>query len=338
MGRLLLGVVSTQWWWRWIVGGISALVLCWIVSNSASFQNCMRQQDDGSAQRALEQSGGVAGGSIVALPSRVVCAGNFADTNQGAITALATLLIAIFTYTLRNATIRLYESAERQLAEFRRSLDIASQHASHMENSVAQSARAADAMEGVATAMATNVETVKGVALTNQGIAERQKLVTEMQSRAYLSVGLQDMISQNLTTPVKVRFEPRMRLVNDGVMTPAYKVTYRVAADVLPHPLRSDFEFPLPDALPTRSVSTIGPRQQKILSAVVPKLYSDEEAEQIKIGNGQRLHIWGRVDYGDAFKIRRYVKFCMTFGWVGKFADGNDIIMGYDTAHHNDSD
>jgi hypothetical protein len=222
MGRLLLGVASTQWWRRWIVGGIGVLVLYWIVSSSASFQNCMRQQDDGSAQRALEQSGAVAGGSIVALPSRVVCAGDFADANQGAITAFATLLIAIFTYTLRNATIRLWDSAERQLGQFQRSLDIADRHASHMENSVAEAARAADAMEGVATAMATNVETVKGVALTNQVIAERQKLVTELQSRAYLSVRFHQMISQNTTT--KLRFEPRMVLVNDGVMTPAYKV------------------------------------------------------------------------------------------------------------------
>ena len=222
MGRLLLGVASTQWWQRWIVGGIGVLVLYWIVSSSASFQNCMRQQDDGSAQRALEQSGAVAGGSIVALPSRVVCAGDFADANQGAITAFATLLIAIFTYTLRNATIRLWDSAERQLGQFQRSLDIADRHASHMENSVAEAARAADAMEGVATAMATNVETVKGVALTNQVIAERQKLVTELQSRAYLSVRFHQMISQNTTT--KLRFEPRMVLVNDGVMTPAYKV------------------------------------------------------------------------------------------------------------------
>jgi hypothetical protein len=101
----------------WVIGGVGVLVLCWVVGSSASFQNCMHhQQDDVSVQPAIQQSGAASGGPIVSLTSRVVCAGNFADTNQGAITALATLLIAIFTYTLRNATISLWESVERQLA------------------------------------------------------------------------------------------------------------------------------------------------------------------------------------------------------------------------------
>jgi hypothetical protein len=188
-----------RWWWSWRMWAISVigvLVLYWIVTSSASFQNCMHhQQDDASPQPAIEQSRAVGGGSIVNLLLPVVCAGKSADTES--ITALATLLIAIFTYTLRNATISLWDSAERQLDQFRRSLNIASQHASHMENSVAEAARAADAMERVATAMAANVEIIKGVALTNQDIADRQKLVTELQSRAFISVGFAMMLNQN---------------------------------------------------------------------------------------------------------------------------------------------
>jgi hypothetical protein len=128
-----------------------------------------------------------------------------------------------------------------------------------------------------------------------------------------------------------------MRLQNDG-LTPAYKVTYRAYADVLRHPLDPEFTFSLPDAVPTRSVSTIGRGQHKILTgAVVPRLYSAEEADQIRAGFSQRIHIWGHVVYEDAFQIPRYVRFSMSFMWMGKDAAGNDIIMGYDTALHNDA-
>jgi hypothetical protein len=309
----------------------------WVVGSSASFQNCMHhQQDDVSVQPAIQQSGAASGGPIVSLTSRVVCAGNFADTNQGAITALATLLIAIFTYTLRNATISLWESVERQLDQFRRSLNIC-QPARVSYGKLSSRSRSGGGCNGARRHRnATNVEIIKGVALTNKDIADRQKLVTELQSRAYLSVGFAAMVNQNNET--RVRFEPRMQLQNDR-LTPVYQVMYRIYADVLSHPLSPDFTFPLPEALPTRSVSTIGRGQHKILAAFVPKLYFAEEADQIRIGASQRVYIWGHVEYEDAFKISRYVNFCMSFYSTGKdVSTQNDIFMGADTARHNDSD
>ena len=118
--------------------------------------------------------------------------------------------------------------------------------------------------------------------------------------------------------------------MNDG-NTPAYQVTYRTAADVLPHPLRDDFEFPLPTVVPTRSVSTIGPRHHKIISAIVPKIYSDPEALQIKIGIGQRIYMWGEVSHKDAFGIDRRLRFSQSLMWMAE-----DKIMAYDTTHYNE--
>jgi hypothetical protein len=209
--------------------------------------------------------------------------------------------------------------------------EIATGQTNDMQDSIAQAGRAAAAMERVAQAMAENVENLKTTVGINREIADRQKLVTELQSRAYLSVIFNGIVPQDSKTGI--RFQPSVALLNNG-NTPAYKVVFRTATDVLPHPLPNDFGFPLPDALPHRSISVIGPRLNKILSAVVPKLYSDVEVEQIKIGVGQRLHMWGHVTYEDAFGIERYVKYSFSFYYL---ADGKSS-MSMDTAHHNDSD
>lgn len=67
---------------------------------------------------------------------------------------------AIFTATLWRATTRLWDSAEHQLVEFRKSLEqargIADQHGEHLAGSVAEASRSATALEGVAASIAAN--------------------------------------------------------------------------------------------------------------------------------------------------------------------------------------
>ncbi len=316
--------------WRYWAAGVAALCFVgWVIISTPSADKCVQDGKDQTAAKQLDEHAARVPGRIVEVYA--VCVEDWMKKYEGVVSASATVVIAIFTFTLWQATRRLWESADDQLAEFRRSLDIAEAHAGHMANSVSEAARAANAMEGVAAAMAANVEIINGVAIVNRDIADRQKLVSELQSRAYLSVQFHAMVPQN--TETKVRFEPRMLLVNDSVMTPAYKVTYRVAADVLPHPISPDFGFPLPESPSTASVSTIGPKQNKILGAVVPKLYSEAEADQIRVGVGQRIYIWGAIEFEDAFKISRHVQFCHSFAWLGP-----DTIMAYDAARYNDSD
>jgi hypothetical protein len=113
---------------------------------------------------------------------------NFIDYYHEHIAALATVVIAIYTVVLGIATIRLWRSADNQLAEFRRSLNIAEEHAGHMASSVTEAARAATAMEGVAGSMAENVERLRETVEINRGIGNRQKTFGEMQMRAYISV------------------------------------------------------------------------------------------------------------------------------------------------------
>lgn len=164
----------------------------------------------------------------------------------------------------------------------------------------------------------------------NKEIAERQKLVTELQSRAYLSVAFAAVVPQNRDTGY--RYEPRFAIINHG-HTPAYDVSFRINADVCPFPLPADFTFPLPNAVPTRSVSIIWPQQNKIITAVLPRLYSDEEERAIKDGVAQRINVWGIVTYRDAFQIERHVRFSQSIIWL---AD-RTTTMSYDTNRHNEA-
>jgi hypothetical protein len=241
--------------------------------------------------------------------------GNFLEAHNGAIAAVSTVFVAAFTYTLWRATTRLWRSSQ--------------QHSSHLESSINEASRSATAMEKVANAMAENAESVKTSVTMQREIADRQKLITELQSRAYLSIVLMGVVPQNSDTGY--RYEPRLAIVNNG-STPAYDVSFRASSDLCHFPLAPDFAFPLPEAVPTRSISVIGPHQNKILTVPVPRIYSEQEVQALKLGITQRIFAWGVVAYRDAFGLDRRVRFCQSFVCLA-----NDNVMGFDTNRHNDA-
>lgn len=290
----------------WAVGIIGLLVAFWFIGSSASFQDCMRQQNDEDAKTALQQSGAVVGGSIIRLPSRVVCAGDFTDKNQGPITALATVLIAVFTYILRNATKRLWESAERQLTQFRRSINTADEHASHMAASVKEAARAADAIERLATGAAANMATVAEMSRT-------QRAFWQMQMRAYVTVVIGTAVYQD--RKANLRFEGKPMLVNTG-HTPAHRVRQMIKADILPIPLARDIDWNLPSET-TLGGTVVAPQQNRILSAMVQRDIFDGEVADIKTGKGRALVVWGTVTYDDVFGVTHFTNFCQFYTWIG---------------------
>jgi hypothetical protein len=206
--------------------------------------------------------------------------------------------------------------------------EISTQQTNDVQASIAQVTRASKAMEGIAESMAASVESVKETVGINREIADRQKLITELQSRAYLTILFDVMVPQNTTT--NVRFEPRMRIENRG-NTPAQNVRFAAFAEVLPFPLPDDFAFPVSEENPGSS-SGIGPGIHKIISAVVPKLYPEAEAGQIASSAGQRVAAWGIVRYQDVFNIERWVRFGFTFVLLGE-----NQWMSQDTTRHNDS-
>jgi hypothetical protein len=90
--------------------------------------------------------------------------------------------------------------------------------------------------------------------------------------------------------------------------TPGYKVSFRAQVDVLPFPLPRDFAFPLPDT-PGGSESTLGHGQNLIMGGVVNRIYSEEDAAEIRAGRTKRLYIYGTANYEDAYHIQRYTSF-----------------------------
>lgn len=90
----------------------------WSVAGSETFQNCFHKEKNADAYKALHQSPSVIVRDAVRVDITRVCVGDFTDKNEGALTILATLVVAIFTYTLWRSTDRLRIEAQRQREDF----------------------------------------------------------------------------------------------------------------------------------------------------------------------------------------------------------------------------
>lgn len=230
--------------------------------------------------------------------------------------SLFTLALVISTGLLWAATERLARLAETQ--------------SNDMRDSINESARAATAMEQVSGYLKINAdEIIKSVEIS-QRLATQQKLIGELQTRAYVAVNYIGTVLQNNETGY--RFEPRLQIVGTGI-TPAYKVCHRSASDVLDYPLPEDFDFPLAIEEKHPSIGTLGPRNTFIISAITPRLYAPDEIEELMSGVKKRIFVWGIITYEDAFQTPRYLKFCQSIIWM---AD-RQTSLGFNDPRHNDA-
>ena len=211
---------------------------------------------------------------------------------------LATIITAIFTVVLALSTVLLWKETKdlRNFAE-QQSLD--------MRDSIREAARSADAMRDVAKALAVDAE------------AARANL------RAYMTVGLGAVIPQDKDTGY--RFEVRMTLQNVG-NTPASKVAFNIYADVLPNPLPADFKFPAFNPAISGGVTTIGPHQNMLMTAIAPRIYSDDDVHEIQFESKKLLYVFGTVAYVDTFGASRYTSFCQMIIWL---KNGVTMVRNY---------
>lgn len=84
-----------------------------------------------------------------------IAIGTWLDTHSAFVAALATIAIAYFTLTLKRATDRLWQAAERDLEAFKTATD---QQIIEMGSHVTEARRAADAMQSVALEMAKGAQ------------------------------------------------------------------------------------------------------------------------------------------------------------------------------------
>jgi hypothetical protein len=273
-----------------------------------SFQSCVIEQSNNTG---VDPAKNYYGSVRVVVSNYTVCTVHLIDTHAPLFTAVASFVIAAFTGTLWIATTRMLRAASKQSAA--------------MEESIEESAKSADAIASVAESMATNVEFLRETVDTNRSITYRQKTVSEMQLRAYLSVSIGNAVAQNRSSGT--HFLASAKLVNLGA-TPATKVNYKINAAILGNPLPKDWDLTLPDE--TTGETMIPTRQDRTIVSAVPNFCDDAEIESIKRGIGKGLYIWGMVTYEDTFAQPRETTFCHLLTWL---PDGT--LWGYYVADRN---
>ena len=72
--------------------------------------------------------------------------------------------------------------------------EISSKQSSDIQASLAQSTKAAEAMEQIADSMASSTDATKVMVGINREIADQQRFIAEVHSRAYLTVVFLDMV------------------------------------------------------------------------------------------------------------------------------------------------
>lgn len=210
---------------------------------------------------------------------------------------LSTIITAVFTVVLALSTVLLWKET-KDLRNF------AEQQSEDMKASIGEAARSADAMRDVAKSLAVEAEGVHA------------------NLRAYPTVGLVGVLAQNKDT--NYRYEVRLTLQNVG-NTPAYKVASNMFADVLPMPLPADFEIPVFNPA-ISGETTLGPHQTMVLSAIAPRVYLDDEVNEIEHGTKKLLYVFGTITYEDAFGASRYAKICQVVLWL---ANGGQMTQNY---------
>ncbi|MEA2841430.1 MAG: hypothetical protein QOF41_2760 [Methylobacteriaceae bacterium] len=231
--------------------------------------------------------------------------GKALEDHNAAVTAFFTVVLAISTIALWRSTDKLWLAAVAQGRD--------------MENSIAEAARSASAMENVAS----HIEANNRVATENIKLGAQIALENR---RAYLAVDFNGGFYQESG----LSFGITPSLMNVGV-TPAYKVDYWAIADIVPWPIPEDFVFRTGDEIKFGAV--LNPRQGFGLNARVDRLVPDEEVEPIMRGMEKRVVIWGKVTFEDISGTPRYVKFCHSIYWI-KTSQGERALSQWAPRHN----
>ena len=208
--------------------------IIWLAIGSALLGCCCWSSDLSPTTARFASSAGDAKvascTSYQLLPFILFEAAQFLDKMGGAITALATIAIAIFTFTLKRATDKLWDAGERQLNLL-------------AETSAAQS-RDMQASIRAATDSANAAITSNQIAVTN---AERQL-------RAYVTVQDINMTTHRLprswgpynnnVVPGTIHTYRFSVILKNGGMTPAINARMNISHNRFNNEIPADFHFP----------------------------------------------------------------------------------------------
>jgi hypothetical protein len=213
--------------------------------------------------------------------------------------------LAFFTALLWFATYRLSSDAKENAVT----------QVKKMEDAIAESVRAANAMEEVA-------EATKNNAVLMQSMVSRQM-------RAYLSVVIGNAIYQERDKNLKFAGTPN--ILNTG-LTPARKVRHLIRAEIMPTILPFDFDFSLHGDMTGGGI--IGSQQRTEIPGVVDDFVANEDVPDIKHAVERALHVWGIVIYEDVFGNEWETKFSQVLTWLGP--PDKEIVYGYYNNRYNE--
>jgi hypothetical protein len=146
---------------------------------------------------------------------------------------------------------------------------------------------------------------------------------SERQLRAYLSVVIGAAVYQDRTLDLK--FEAKPLILNNGD-TPAYHVRVSIKSNILTDEQALTFVFTEPPDAP-QSQASIGPKENRITSAILDRFVPDDQIDDICNGKGKALYVWGTVRYEDAFGHRRFTQFAQRLWWL---RDRSNVMGNYD--------
>jgi hypothetical protein len=92
-----------------------AIFIAWIISGSVPFQSCFQGNEHANTYKALYENDDFVTKEITRIRLNGECALRFFGDDSSVITALATILIAAFTFTLWRATDRMWLASKDQL-------------------------------------------------------------------------------------------------------------------------------------------------------------------------------------------------------------------------------
>ena len=306
----MLDWLKTNWPGALVSFGAPTLILVLLLIGVSATEP--RYGDCPNSQQAAQH-----GEATIQMARLVACKAHafFHDWGEGLI-AIGTLMLALFTGTLWDATRNLLNSAKED--------------GERMERSIAEAASAATAMQSVAKSMAENTKQIIKTVKLNEVVAERQKVLWQMQMRAYLSVLVGNFYEQDAAVGAFMQAQPVV--LNTG-NTPAKNVRFKGVVDIRPFPPGPTFDFRLPDTDSEASATTIGPRQDNFMPFAATRRFSDEEIIEAHRAIHSRVYIYGTINYDDTFTESHITNFCFTVVWN---AAGKPVAMW--TARHNDSD
>ena len=138
----------------WLLGVLGACVMASLINATPAFKECIKREKGDATYQQLRKDLSVVVGAVLRLELHTVCVEDWTEKYEGAIGAVATIFIAVFTLTLWKATDKLYEAAENDLTAFKGSMiqnrTIANEQIVKMGEYVQEAANTAIAMRDAA--------------------------------------------------------------------------------------------------------------------------------------------------------------------------------------------